>query len=211
MKKTSMVLVIVITFAAMSPLMAQERGHGHETYGIKSLESSERDAYQRPEKVLQYLGDIKDKTVMDIGAGTGYFSVKLADKGARVIAADVDDQLQTYLKERIEKNNLKNIELRKIPYNSPSLQKDEVDMVFMANTYHHIKSRPDYFAKVKRGTKENGTLVIIDFFKIDLPVGPPTSEKVSLDDVIFELKAAGYTTFAVEVGLLPYQFIVKAN
>lgn len=69
---------------------------------VKRFESPERDEYQQPDKVLAYLGDIKDKTIMDIGAGTGYFSVKLADHGAHVIAADVDDDFQDYLKNELK-------------------------------------------------------------------------------------------------------------
>ena len=178
---------------------------------IKRLESPERDAYQQPEKVLEFLGDLEDKRIMDIGAGSGYFSVKLANKGAEVIAADVDDEFQSALKKRIEENNLKNIELRKIPYDSPSLEEQEVDMVFIVNTYHHIEKRSEYFAKVKAGTSEDGELVLIDFFKTDVPVGPPTEHKISIDQVIAELKEAGYANFEVNVDLLPYQYIIRAK
>lgn len=178
---------------------------------IMRFESPERDSYQQPEKVLKYLGKIEDKTIMDIGAGSGYFSVKLAEQGARVIAADVSEEFQAALKKRIEENNLKNIELRKIPFDSPNLALEEVDMALIVNTYHHIENRSEYFSKVKNGTKAKGELVIIDFFKTDVPVGPPQDHKISIDEVIAELKKAGYIHFEVNVDLLPYQYIIKAK
>ncbi|MEM1135635.1 MAG: class I SAM-dependent methyltransferase [Bacteroidota bacterium] len=201
------------------------RGHGDSHNGsaneymhqssvedlIKRFESPDRDKYQQPEKVLNHLGDIDGKTIMDIGAGSGYFSVKLANKGAKVIAADVDDEFQAFIKKRIEEENLKNIELRKIPYDSPALKENEVDIVFIVNTYHHIENRSDYFSKVKKGLNENGELVIVDFFKSEIPVGPPVNHKVSIDEIIAELKEANYSSFEVEVNLLPYQFIIKAS
>jgi hypothetical protein len=84
-------------------------------------------------------------------------------------------------------------------------------MVLIVNTYHHIDNRAGYFAKVKKGTKASGELVVIDFFKTDIPVGPPTDHKVSIDEVIAELKQAGYTEFEVEVGLLEFQYLVRAR
>lgn len=178
---------------------------------IKRFESPERDAYQKPEKVLGFLGNVADKKIIDIGSGSGYFSVKLAAHGAKVIAADVSDEFQNALKKRIEEYDLKNIELRKIPYDNPKLADQEVDMVLIVNTYHHIEDRGTYFSKVKKGTKEKGELVIIDFFKTDVPVGPPTNHKISIDQVIAELKEAGYNNFEVNVDLLPYQYIIKAQ
>ncbi len=177
---------------------------------VERFESPERDAYQKPEKVLEYLGDLNGKTIMDIGAGSGYFSVKMAKGGAKVIAADVNDEFQAFLEDRIEKEQLQNITTRKIPYDSPGLEEGEVDMVLIVNTYHHIEDRPDYFAKVKSGIKENGKLVIIDFFDADIPVGPK-HHKISIDTVISELKEAGYTRFEANVSLLPYQYIITAS
>lgn len=220
-KQFFMAMLAMVSITANT--MAQEHKHKKENPAnehmrhsstddlARRFESPERDAYQQPEKVLAYLGDLQGKTIMDIGAGSGYFSVKLAAKGARVIAADVSDEFQAHLKKRIEENNLKNIELRKIPYDSPALADAEVDMALIVNTYHHIDNRAEYFAKVKKGIKENGELVVIDFFKTDIPVGPPTDHKVSIDEVIAELKQAGYREFEVEVGLLEYQYVVRAR
>ena len=177
---------------------------------VERFESPERDAYQKPEEVLAFLGDISDKKIMDIGAGSGYFSVKLANQGAQVIAADVSDEFQAFLNERIKKEKLERLTTRKIPYDSPGLEDKEVDMVLIVNTYHHIENRSDYFAQVKRGLKDKGELVIIDFFDADIPVGPK-HHKISIDTVISELKKAGYTHFGVEADLLPYQYIITSK
>lgn len=180
----------------------------------KNFESAERDSMQQPQKVIEFLGNIKGKKIMDIGAATGYFSVKFAVKGAFVIAADVSDGFQDYLKERIEKEKISNIELRKVPYDSPSLRDKEVDMVFIANTYHHIENRATYFAKVKQGLKSNGELVVLDFFKVEFKEkvpAPAMGMRASVDEVVFELKNAGFTSFEVEASLLPYQYIIKAK
>lgn len=178
---------------------------------IEQFESPERDTYQKPEEVLDYLGDINNKTIIDIGAGSGYFSVKLAKQGANVIAADVNDEFLKSLQDRVEKNNLQNIEVRKIPYDSPNLKNEEVDIVFIVNTYHHIDNRVAYFEEVKKGTKDNGVLILIDFFKTAVPVGPSVNHKLSIDEVVTELKKAGYTAFDIDVDLLPYQYIIKAK
>ncbi|NHN25253.1 class I SAM-dependent methyltransferase [Flavobacterium jejuense] len=180
----------------------------------KRFESSERDSVEQPQKIVQFLGEIQNKTILDIGAGTGYYAVRFADKGAKVIAADVSDQFQDYLKQRIEKNNIKNIELRKTPYDSPLLKDGEVDIVFIANTYHHIENRTEYFAKVKKGLIMNGELIVLDYFNVDFPKGimaPPMKMRVSVDQAVFELKKAGFTTFEVEVNALPYHYIIKAK
>ena len=178
---------------------------------IKRFESPERDAYQKPEKVLEYLGNIEGLTIMDIGAGTGYFSVKLAEKNAKVIAADVDEDFQEFIKNRIKENNLTTIETRKIPYDSPNLKDAEADIVLIVNTYHHIENRTEYFQKVKKGTNADGKLVVIDFFKVETPVGPPVNHKLSIDEVVKELQKAGYTSFTINVDLLPYQYIIEAR
>lgn len=226
--RSSWSLLLVLSSISMAS-MAQHHEHGHShanTVGnasnqqmhrsstdelIAHFESPERDAYQQPETILAYLGDLKGKHIMDIGAGSGYFSVKLAAKGARVIAADVNEEFLAHITKRIIMEGLEQIEPRKIPYDAPGLNDREVDMVLIVNTYHHIDDRAAYFAKVKAGTKSDGELVVIDFFKTEVPVGPSVDHKVSIDEVIGELKQAGYTAFTVEVDLLPYQYIVRAQ
>ena len=179
----------------------------------RRFESPGRDAYQQPEKVLEFLGDVSGETIMDIGAGTGYFSFRLVDAGARVIAADVDERFQEYI--RTKKDHLgvpdSKLSLRKVAYDDPLLQPGEVKRVITVNVYHHIEARPDYFRKVLKGLKPGGSLIVIDYFKKDLPVGPPTGMKVNPETVVEELGAAGFEEIEVNDTLLEYQYIVVAR
>lgn len=179
----------------------------------KRFDSPERDAYQQPDKVLEYMGDLEGLKIMDIGAGSGYFSIRLAKAGAQVIAADVDDEFQAYLKKRIEEEGLtdKEIELRKIPYDSPALEAGEVDKVLVVNTYHHIENRVPYFKEVRAGLATAGELIIIDYVKKEIPVGPPVNHKIAREIVLKELKEAGYTQIEENLELLEYQFVIRAK
>jgi 2-polyprenyl-3-methyl-5-hydroxy-6-metoxy-1,4-benzoquinol methylase len=67
---------------------------------IKSFEDPERIKTQKPDEAINLLGDIKGKTIMDIGAGTGYFAFRMQKKGAKVIAADVDERFQNFLSKK---------------------------------------------------------------------------------------------------------------
>lgn len=179
----------------------------------RRFESPERDAYQQPDKVLEYIGDVSGETIMDIGSGTGYFSFRLVEAGANVIAADVDERFQEYI--RIKKDRLgipdKTLSLRKIPYDDPGLKPGEVDKVITVNTYHHIEDRRAYFQKVRSGLKPGGTLIVIDYFKKDLPVGPPKSMKIGRETIVEELRGAGFEKIETNDTLLEYQFIIKAQ
>ncbi len=190
--------------------------HMHQTSFeelVERFEGEERDAYQKPGEVVNYLGAIKGKTIIDIGAGTGYFSFPLAKAGATVLAADVDQRFLDFIKDKRTTLGMSDQQVipKKVPYDSPDLKEKEVDMAIIVNTYHHIEKRSQYFSKVKKGLKPNGELVVIDFFKKETPMGPPVKMKMSEEQVIKELKSAGFQTFDVNDTLLPFQYIIRAK
>jgi len=179
---------------------------------VERFEGAERDAYQQPQKVMAYIGNVQDETIMDIGAGTGYFSFRLVNAGAQVIAADIDDRFLNFIKNKRDSLKIapEKIELRKVLFDSPLLEKEEVDKAIIVNTYHHLDNRVDYFTKVQEGIKNDGSLIVIDFYKKPLEHGPPMRYKVSADEVVAELKKAGFTRFKKEMELLDMQYIVTA-
>jgi cyclopropane fatty-acyl-phospholipid synthase-like methyltransferase len=180
---------------------------------VERFESNERDEYQEPDKVIDFLDGIEGLTIMDLGAGTGYFSFKFVEAGANVIAADVNDQFQEFIKKKCDSLGISNAQLalRKVEYDDPLLSDGEVDKVVIVNTYHHIENRGSYFTKVKHGLKDLGELVVIDFIKKDIPYGPPVKMKLSAAEVVKELKEAGYREVEVNDTLLKYQYIIRAK
>lgn len=178
---------------------------------IANFESSGRVKWQKPDKVIAMLGDLSDKTVMDIGAGSGYFTFRLAKVSGKVIAADVNDRFLKYLNARrdslVKVTGKDNIEVRKIPYNSPGLEPHEVNAVLIVDTYHHIENRVDYLKKLRRGIKPGGVLMIVDF-KLGNGIGPPDRHKLRPDVVLDEMREAGFKDILLDNETLPYQYIL---
>lgn len=195
-------------------------GHGHANHHMNQrpfeelvdhFENPERDEWQQPEKVIAFLGDLKNKTVIDIGAGTAYFESKIKEPSAKLIAADVDDRFIDYMNARIKRDNLTNLSTRKAEYENPPVETSEADVVFMVDVYHHIENRVDYFKKVKSGLKPNGHLVIVDFKKGDFEVGPPDEMKLHASQIISEMKDAGLRLKEADSTALKYQYLLKFN
>lgn len=177
-----------------------------------NFESPDRADWQKPDVAIAALGDLAGKTVMDIGSGTGYFSFKLVDAGANVICADVDERFLGFIEEKRDRLGLTDkMELRHVPYDSANLSAEEADIVLIVDTYHHIENREKYFSAVRAGIKPGGKLVVIDFEKRELPVGPPVNMKLDAKTVVDELRAAGYQNIEVNHELLPYQFMIFAS
>lgn len=192
---------------------ANEHMHGNdfETL-VKRFEDPSRAQWQKPETVIAMLGELSGKTVADIGAGTGYFSFPVAERANKVIAIDIDRRFLDY----IEKKNASlpeklPIETRLAAEDDPKLTAGEADIVIIVNTYHHIENRPVYFKNVREKLNKNGALVVVDFFKKELPIGPPPATKLSEETVTTELKEAGFGEIRVDRESLEYQYIIIAR
>lgn len=181
---------------AMDPYMGEDRFH-----------------WQRPDFVIEQLGDISDKVIADLGAGSGYFSFRLVKKAARLIAIDIDPNMialleeeKSYYSEEIQSR----FEARLATPNHAGLNGGEVDIILVVNTYPYISDRVQYFRKLREALKPGGLLMIVDFKKRNLPIGPSKESKVSLNTVEEELSEAGYTRIVSDDYSLVYQYIVKA-
>ena len=180
---------------------------------INSFESEERDSYQEPAKVLGFIGPLEGTRILDIGSGSGYFSFKLALKGANVISADVNDEFLAHINKRLQTEPVKpgSIVTRKIQFDNPTLKPEEVDKVLMVNVYHHIAHRVPYMKLVRSGLKKDGELILVDFTKKKIPVGPPEDHKISAADVKLELERSGFSSIEVNESLLKYQYVIRAK
>ena len=166
-----------------------------------------RDAWQKPHEVIQALALAPEARVADLGAGTGYFSARLANmlpKG-RVYAADLEPDMVRYLGERAKREGLANLVAVASAPDDPRLP-EKVDLILLVDVYHHIEDRTRYFDRLRASLRPGGRVAIIDF-RLDAPAGPPRAARIPPEQVKAEMKRAGFIPSA-EHGFLPYQYFV---
>ena len=187
------------------PLAAQD--HRDQKFPPETYERAGRDEYQMPDKVVQALKLKPTDAVADIGAGSGYFTRRLAAAVPRgvVFAVDVDEAMLRHIHHYVEQQKQFNIVPVLSSFDDPMLPSDSVDVVFICNTNHHFKNRLTYYQRIGRILKKGGRLVIVDYEQKPIPVGPPADEKLSKEVVLKEAKASGFE-LAEELKFLPYQY-----
>jgi ubiquinone/menaquinone biosynthesis C-methylase UbiE len=207
------VLVGVIVMA--SPLVSRAQTSDHhppqnsEEY-IKRLEDPEREQWQQPDQVVYSLDLKAEDEVADIGAGSGYFTIRLAKAigaSGKVYAVDIDQKLLDYVDARAEREKLDNIQTVLGVEDDPRLGSASVDLIFICDTLHHIQNRPRYYQLLLRALRPGGRLVIVDFHKRELPVGPPLEMKIDKKACIKEIEAAGFH-LAKDNDFLKYQYFL---
>ena len=171
-----------------------------------------RTIWNKPERVIDLLGDLTEKTVADIGAGTGFFSLRLAGKADKVIAVDIDPTFTTVLdslkRERLPVALHNRLETRLASPEDPMLADREVDDIMLANVYMYMHNRVSYLRKLKRALRPGGQVLIVDFKKGELPLGPPDDIKLAPETVVTELRRAGFRDITVDKELLDYQYVI---
>lgn len=181
---------------------------------VSIYEDENRDIWQKPDRVMDILGPLDDKTVVDLGAGTGYFAFRLVSKAKKVVAVDIDQDFVNFME---KKRKLLPVELqdkfevRLAQPQNPQLKKDEADAVLIVNTYAYIQNRIQYFSNLQKVLNPGSKIVIIEFKMKSIPNGPPDEEKISISQVESELKAAGFQDIDVDDQTLDYQYIVTAR
>jgi cyclopropane fatty-acyl-phospholipid synthase-like methyltransferase len=200
-----LVLGAAVAFA-QTPHTHQHAFSGAEQWA-RYFDDPARDDWQKPHQVIQALDLFPGATVADIGAGTGYFSVRLAHMaaGGRVYAVDIEPDMVRYLNERAKRDKLANLSAILGKAQDPMLPA-KVDRVLLVDTYHHIGNRDQYFRRLRDFLKPGSQVAIIDFTK-DSPMGPPVSERVMPEQVTAELAKAGYRLLKTH-DFLPHQYFL---
>ena len=210
-----LLLFLLLPFAISQdhPVRSMEemhRLHQDSKAFIAMLEDPDRDSYQKPHEVVMALNLREGETVADVGAGSGYFSFRFArhigEKG-RVYAVDINPDMIVHMNRRLRDLNLKNVVTILSAPDDPLLPDASVDCFFLCDTWHHIENHAHYLALMKKMLKPGGQVVMIDFQKKELPVGPPLEMKISREDLIREMEANDFKT-AAEHTFLPYQYFL---
>ena len=177
---------------------------------IKVLEDPGRDEWQKPEDVVAHLELKPGETVADIGAGSGYFTVRLAravGPGGKIYAVDIDPGMLNYIEQRATREHLSNIQTVLADPDDPKLPAYSVDLIFICDTLHHISGREKYYPLLVTGLKPGGRFVDVDFHKRPLAIGPPVEMKIAKSAMIDEAQPAGFH-LVKEFDFLPYQYFL---
>lgn len=208
---------LVLAFSITTVVSAQEHGEGvhhgfHDAaHWAKVFESPERTKWQKPDQVVRALGLKSGQTVIDIGAGTGYFTRRFAaalGPSGSAIGLDIEPGMVAFMKADAKKLGAKNYDARVVKPDDPGLARSSADLVFFCDTIHHIDGLVAYFRKLAPALKPGGRVAVIDFKKEPLPVGPPPEIKLSRQQVIEDFRDAGYRLVA-EYNFLPYQYFLE--
>ena len=210
----------LLLFVAALPAGAQEIHHGrhhpnphHQRSAedwVKVLERPDRDPWQKPAEVVAALGLSAGQSAADIGAGSGYFSVRLAEAvgpTGKVYAVDIQQDLIDHLATRARQADLPQMQPILGAPDDPKLPAGAADLIFICDVVHHIENRQAYYAKLAEGLRPGGRVAIVDFHKKELPVGPAPAMKIAREAMIAELDQAGFQ-LVEEHEFLPYQYFL---
>lgn len=196
------------------PAPLPKTGAGSFENLVADFESKDRGIWQKPNMVISLLGDLEGKTVADIGAGTGYFTFRMVPKAKKVIGIDIDQRFINFMdsvKVRLDERYRDRFETRLARADDPLLRPEEADAVVLVNTYGYIGNRVQYLKTLWKGISPGGRVLIIDFKKNNLPIGPPDQFKVALSQVERELLTSGFSIDKIDQDALDYQYIVLAK
>jgi ubiquinone/menaquinone biosynthesis C-methylase UbiE len=180
----------------------------HADEWAKQFDDPSRDAWQQPDKVIAALALEPAMTVADVGAGTGYFTVRLARAVSQgeVIATDIEPDMVRYLGERAQREHLTNIRTVLAGADDPKLPPASVDRILVVDVWHHLHDRARYAAGLAQALKPGGKVFVVDFTQ-EANHGPPKHMRLAPEAIAADLQGAGLTA-SVDPIQLPDQYIV---
>jgi ubiquinone/menaquinone biosynthesis C-methylase UbiE len=182
---------------------------GHE--GAAWLERPEREQEEAPSRAIAALNIRPGQVIADIGAGSGYYTLRLADAvGARgrVYATDIQPEMLALIKRKIDAGLPgKNVELILGTETDTRLPAAAIDMALMVDVYHELAQPQTFLRSVKSALKPDGRLVLIEFRKEDASVPIRPEHKMSVREARMELEAEGFRLDRV-IDVLPWQHIL---
>jgi ubiquinone/menaquinone biosynthesis C-methylase UbiE len=175
---------------------------------LAKLDDPERVAWQKPEEVVAALSLRPGDVACDVGAGPGYFALRIAravGPTGRVHGVDVDPRMIELLARRAAQAGLSNVRPVLARDGELGLPPEPCAVILAVNSFHHFPARRDALARLAARLAPGGRLAIVDFHGGDLPIGPPPDHKVSREVFLEDAKAAGLAVVREET-FLPYQW-----
>ncbi len=192
------------------PLTGRQIAPVMSANGAGWLDRSEREAEEAPDKALDEIGIREGMTVADVGAGTGYMTLRMARRvgpNGKVYANDVQPEMLQKLRAASQREKLSNIETVLGTASDPKLPAGQIDLVLLVDVYHEFSQPQAMLDRIRESLKPDGRLVLLEYRKEDPKVPIRPEHKMSVAEVKTEVEAEGYKLDQV-IEKLPRQHII---
>lgn len=201
--------------ALVATLDAQQPGAPHgrlfPPQDLGLLESPDREAWQKPDEIMDALHIADGSTVADIGAGAGWFTIRLARRvgpGGIVYAQDVQRQMLEAIRRRVAKEGLGNVHTRLGEGSHPNLPRGELDAVLVVDVYPEVADRVTFLRNLAASLKPNGLIGIVNYKPGRGGPGPSPDEGTRVDREVVEADAQAAGLRAVARETLPFHYLL---
>ncbi len=211
-----MVTVVVGVLVAAAPQPERHPVSGRvvaQTMSVEGapwLDRAERESEEQPARAVDALRLRSGMVVADVGAGSGYYTVRLAravGRNGRVYATDLQPRMLDLIRARLARDQISNVTLVQGTTTDPALPDATFDLVLMVDVYHELSGPQAFIARLKRSLKPDGRLVLIEFRGEDPNVPIQPLHKMTVAQIRQELAGDGLSIDRV-IDILPWQHIV---
>jgi len=178
--------------------------------GAAWLERPEREREEAPSTAIAVLDIKPGQVVADVGAGSGYYTVRLAERvgaSGRVFATDIQPEMVRLLQQRVARERLTQVDVVQAAEADPRLPQNQLDLILMVDVYHELARPQEMLQQLRGALKPDGRLVLIEFRKESTWVPIREDHKMSVTEARMELEAEGYR-FDRVIDALPWQHIL---
>ncbi len=160
--------------------------------GAPWLDRSSREKEERPDLVIEALNLDRTQIVADFGAGSGYFTHRIASKCSLVYAVDIQKEMLVLNKKKMEEKNIKNVIFTLGAEKNTNLPKESIDYLIMVDVYHELEFPYEIMQDIYRAMKQNGNIVLVEYRKEDPKVMIKPLHKMSINQIRKEMKNSGF-------------------
>ncbi len=204
------ILILLLLAQATHPLTGRQIAPVMSADGAGWLDRPEREAEEAPEQALDALGIRAGMVVADVGAGTGYMSLRMARRvgpTGKVYANDLQPEMLQKLHAKSQREKLSNVETVQGTESDPKLPPNTMDLVLLVDVYHEFSQPQAMLDRIRESLKPDGRLVLLEYRKEDPKVPIRPEHKMSVAEVKTEVEAEGYKLDQV-IEKLPRQHII---
>lgn len=211
----ALILVLILSLAplfaqSVHPLTGRQIAPVMGVGGAGWLDRPERETEEEPDKALAAIGIHPGMIVADVGAGTGYMSLRMArlvGPDGKVYANDLQPEMLTRLRARAQREKLSNVETVLGAEADPKLPAGKIDLILLVDVYHEFGQPQVMLQKMRQSLKPDGRLVLLEYRKEDPNVPIRPEHKMSVPEVKKEVEAEGFELDQV-IETLPRQHII---